>query len=165
MTRILKSILRLICLLLLLQAYATSSDAQVSDEHLKQDLLKLEQALNVGINTHDTTALKNIIASEYQLTVSEYQLTGPRFLQAVRREQWLPNCLQWSFDSATITQISLSSWGEVAVFRSMQHFYNLVVGNSQPIAKSSGSWVTDLWMKRDNRWQLITRVSERLPAK
>jgi len=156
---------RLVCLVLLLQAYATSSDAQVSDEQLKQDLLKAEQALNVGIKTHDTTALKDIIASEYQLTVSEYQLAGPKFLQAVRREQWLTNCLQWSFDSATITQISFSSWGEVAVFRSMQHFYNLVVGNSQPIAKSFGSWVTDLWMKRDNRWQLVTRVSERLPAK
>lgn len=165
MTRALKSILRLTSLLLFLQFYATTSNAQVSDEQLKQDLLKLEQTLNVGIKTHDTTALKNIIGSEYQLTVSEYQLSGPRFLQAIPREQWLLNCFQWSFDSATHTQISLSSWGELAVFRSMQHFYNLKVGSDPLIAKTSGAWVTDLWMKRDNRWQLITRVSERLPAK
>ena len=99
MTKCLKSILRLTSLLLLFEFFATSCNAQVSDKQLKQDLLKLEQALNFGINTHDTTALKNIIASEYQLT-------GPRFLQAVRREQWLPNCLQWSFDSANNVRLA-----------------------------------------------------------
>ena len=145
--------LRLISLLLLLEISANSCDAQVSDEQLKQDLLKLAQALNIGVRTHDTTALKDIVASEYQLT-------GPKFSQPVRREQWLVNSLQWSFDSATITDISLSSWGDIAVFRSLQHFYNLKVGNNEPSA--TGAWVTDLWIKRDERWQLVTRLSERL---
>ncbi|PWT73528.1 MAG: hypothetical protein C5B59_13305 [Bacteroidetes bacterium] len=150
---------------MLLQLYTKSLDAQVSDNQLKQDLLKLEQALVIGIKTHDTTALKNIIANEYQLSVAilDDTLVGPKFLQAVRREQWLPNCFQWSFDSAALTQISVSSWGEVAVFRSLQHFYNLMIGNSQP--PFTGALVTDLWLKRDKRWQLVTRLSERLPKK
>jgi len=153
MALIFKLILRLTSLLLLFEFYATSSHAQVSDESLKQDLLKLAQALNLRVKTHDTTALKDIVASEYQLT-------GPKFSQPVRREQWLVNSLQWSFDSATIIDISLSSWGDVAVFRSLQHFYNLKVGNNEPSA--TGAWVTDLWIKRDERWQLVTRLSERL---
>ena len=143
---------------MLLEFYTISGYAQVSDQQLKQDLLRRAEALNIGVRTHDTTALKDIVAIEYQLT-------GPNFSQAVRREQWLANCLLWSFDSATITDISLSNWGEVAVFRSMQHFYNLAVGDSQPVAKSPGAWVTDLWIKRDERWLLVTRVSERLPKK
>jgi len=157
MTLGLKSILSLISLLLLLEVSANSCDGQASDEQLKQDLLKLAQALNIGVRTHDTAALKDIVANEYQLT-------GPKFSQPVHREQWLVNCLLWSFDSATVTHISLSSWGEVAVFRSLQDFYNLVVGNNEPSAKSE-AWVTDLWIKRDERWQLVTRLSERLPKK
>ncbi len=145
-------------LLLLLEFFATSCAAQASDKQVKQELLRLAEALNIGVRTHDTTALKDIIASEYQLT-------GPKFSQPVPRKQWLENVNSWSFDSATITRITLSSWGEVAVFRSLQHFYNLVVGKNKPVAKSAGGWVTDLWVKRDGRWQLVTRLSERLSQK
>jgi len=135
-----------------------SSDAQFSNSQVQQDLLKLEQALNVGVKNHDTTMLKDIIAKEYQLT-------GPRSTQPVPRDKWLVNCFQWSFDSATHTEIYVTSWEEVAVFRSLQYFYNLKVGNNEAVAKSPGSWVTDLWVKRDGRWQLLTRLSERLPKK
>jgi hypothetical protein len=154
MTLSLKLILRLVLSLLLLNVFATVSVAQ-ANEQLKQDLLKLSHALNSGVRTHDTTALKNIVAPEYQLT-------GPKFSQPIPRDKWLVNCFLWSFDSATISNISLSSWGEVALFRSLQQFYNLVVGNNERRAKSE-AWVTDLWIKRDERWQLVTRLSERLP--
>ena len=70
----------------------------------------------------------------------------------------------WSFDSATIEQIVVTNWEEVAVFRSLQHFYNLVIGDDPPIAKSE-AWVTDLWIKRNERWQIFSRVSERTPRK
>src|SRR5688572_12022011 len=114
MLRILKSIYCLMLLLLLSLFYATSCDAQDTNTQLIQDLLKLEQALNVGVKNHDTAALKNIIAREYQLT-------GPRVTQPVPHEKWLVNCFQWSFDSATHSNISVTNWEEVAVFRSLQH--------------------------------------------
>ena len=153
-----KSILRMIQLMLLSMLYTMSSHAQVSNSQVKQDLLKLEQALNVGVKNHDTTMLKEIIAKEYQLT-------GPRSTQPVPHDKWLVNCFLWSFDSATHTEISVTNWEEVAVFRSLQYFYNLKVGNNEAVAKSPGSWVTDLWVRRDGRWQLLTRLSERLPKK
>jgi hypothetical protein len=152
-----KTILRHIPFMLFLLS-ATSSSAQVSHSEVKQDLLKLEQALNDGIKNHDTTILKNIIAKEYQLT-------GPRSTQPVPHDKWLVNCFQWSFDSATHTEISVTSWEEVAVFRSLQYFYNLKVGNNEAVAKTPGSWITDLWVRRDGRWQLLTRLSEKLPKK
>jgi hypothetical protein len=153
-----KSIQRMIQFMLLFMLYATSCDAQVVNNQVKQDLLKLEQALNVGIKNHDTTMLKDIIAKEYQLT-------GPKSTQPVPRDRWLVNCFQWSFDSATHTEIYVTSWEDVAVFRSLQYFYNLKVGNNEAVTKSPGSWVTDLWVRRDGRWQLLTRLSERLPKK
>jgi len=156
MTLVLKSILRLNSLLLLLEFFAPTCNAQASDEYLKQDLLKLTQALIVGVRTHDTTSLKDILASEYQVT-------GPKFSKPTFRDDFVRNCFEWSYDSATIAHISFSSWGEVAVFRSLQHFYNLVVGDQpNPFVEA---WVTDLWMKRDGRWQIVTRLSERLPKK
>jgi hypothetical protein len=153
-----KSIQRKIQFMLVLMLYAMLSDAQVSNSQVKQDLLKLEQALNVGVKNHDTAMLKDIIAKEYQLT-------GPRSTQPVPRDKWLVNCFQWSFDSATHSEVSVTNWEEVAVFRSLQYFYNLKVGNNEAVAKSPGSWVTDLWVRRDDRWQLLTRLSERLPKK
>lgn len=138
--------------------FYASSSAQVAPNDLTQELLKLEQALNVGVKNHDTLALKEIIAKEYQLT-------GPRASQSVPRDKWLMNCFQWSFDSATHSEITVTNWEEVAVFRSLQHFYNLKVGNNEPVGKTPGSWVTDLWVKRDGRWQLVTRLSEKLPKK
>jgi hypothetical protein len=144
--------------LILLLFFASSSYAQVTANPLTHELLKLEKALNVGVKNHDTAALKEIIAREYQLT-------GPRVSQSVPRDKWLMNCFQWSFDSATHSEITVTNWEEVAVFRSLQHFYNLKVGNNELVAKTPGSWVTDLWIKRDGRWQLLTRLSEKLPKK
>ena len=153
-----KPVQRIIGLMLLLIPYAVSLKAQVSSSQVKQELLKLEQALNVGVKNHDTAMLNNMIAKEYQLT-------GPKSTQPVSRDKWLENCFLWSFDSATHTEISVTNWEEIAVFRSLQYFYNLKVGNNEAVAKSPGSWVTDLWIKRDGRWQLLTRLSERLPRK
>jgi hypothetical protein len=153
-----KSIQGKIQFMLVLMLYAMSLDAQVSNSQVKQDLLKLEQALNVGVKNHDTAMLKDIIAKEYQLT-------GPRSTQPVPRDKWLVNCFQRSFDSATHSEVSVTNWEEVAVFRSLQYFYNLKVGNNEIVAKSPGSWVTDLWVRRDDRWQLLARLSERLPKK
>ena len=144
--------------LITLLFFASSSDAQVATNPLTQELLKLEQALNAGIKNHDTAALKEIISREYQLT-------GPRAAQPVPRDKWLVNCFQWAFDSATHSEITVTNWEEVAVFRSLQHFYNLKVGNNELIIKTPGSWITDLWVKRDGRWQLLTRLSEKLPKK
>jgi hypothetical protein len=144
--------------MLFLMLYGVTSSAQDSNSLVKLELLKLEQALNVGVKNHDTTMLKDIIAKEYQLT-------GPRSTQPVPRDKWLVNCFQWSFDSATHTEISVINWEEVAIFRSLQYFYNLKVGNNSAVTKSPGSWVTDLWVRRDGRWQLLTRLSERLPKK
>jgi hypothetical protein len=153
-----KSIQRTIPFMLLFMLHAIASGAQVVGGQVKQDLLKLEQALNFGVKNHDTTMLKDIIAKEYQLT-------GPRSTQPVPHDKWLVNCFQWSFDSATHTEIQVTNWEEVAIFRSLQHFYNLKVGNNEAVAKSPGSWITDLWIKRDGRWQLLTRLSEKLPKK
>lgn len=145
-------------LIIILVLFALRSEAQVSSNSLTQELLKLEQALNEGIKNHDTLALRGIIANEYQLT-------GPKASQPVLRDQWLVNCFQWSFDSATHSEITVTSWEEVAVFRSLQHFYNLKVGKSELVTKTPGSWITDLWIKRDGRWQLLTRLSQKLPKK
>ena len=149
--------LRLLFFLVIMTGLSTqSSQAQVSEEKIKQELFQLEQALNVGVQTHDTIALKQILAKEYQLT-------GPRFPGATPRVKWLANVQTFSADSATITNIEVTNWGEIAVFRSLQHFYNLIIGG-QP-APYTESLITDLWVIRDGRWQLVTRLSERVPKK
>lgn len=154
MKQSLQSIWKLCCLIMIAGLSAQFSQAQVADEKVKTDLFQLEQALNTGVKMHDTTALKQILANEYQLS-------GPRFPGGLRRRQWLENVQTYFVDSVTISNVSVSNWGEIAVFRSLQHFYNLIFrGEPGPYTEAL---VTDLWIKRDGRWQLITRLSERLP--
>jgi hypothetical protein len=140
--------------IIVISLYAASANAQSSDGQLKQELLKLEQTLNTSVEIHDTIALKQILATEYQLT-------GPRFPGSVRRRQWLDNVLKFSLDSASITDVTIFNWGEIAVFKSLQNFYMF---NGEP-APFHDSRLTDLWIKRDGRWQLVTRLSERLEKK
>jgi hypothetical protein len=135
--------------------YATHALAQLPAEQVKQELFDLEQSLNVEVMRHDTGALKQILADEYQLTVL-------RLAAGIRRSQWLANVPKGSADSVIITDVSVSNWGEVAVFRSLQHFYNAVIVDKP---STFDAWITDLWIKRDKRWQLVTRLSERVPKK
>jgi hypothetical protein len=156
MKSILRSITTCASIFLIVGIYPHSSNAQIADPAITQHLLKLEQDLNIGVRKHDTTALKEIV-------LNEFQLTGPQHPGATRRQQWLINCLKISHDSVNIDHVTVSNWGEVAVFRSLQHFHNLIV-NGQP-GPYNDAWVTDLWMKRNGTWQLVTRVSERLPKR
>jgi hypothetical protein len=133
-----------------------ASQAQSSKVEVVKELLSLEQALNTNVNAHDTAALSQIIAPEFQLT-------GPKFPGAVRSKQWLANCMGYSIDSVMITDVAVSNWGDVAVFRSMQHFYNLKIAGQS--ASYTESLITDLWIKREEKWRLVTRLSERLPKK
>jgi hypothetical protein len=151
----LKSILTRSWLIGVFGLYARYSLAQLPGEQTKQELFNLEQALNAEVMRHDTIALKLILADEYQLTVLGVA-------QGVRRSQWLANVPKESADSVTITDVLVSNWGEVAVFRSLQHFYNAVIVGPR---STFDAWVTDLWIKRDERWQLVTRLSERVPKK
>ncbi|HUS03511.1 MAG TPA: nuclear transport factor 2 family protein [Chitinophagaceae bacterium] len=150
------SIWKLSCLIMITGFSPQFSQSQVPDEKIKTDLFQLEQALNVGVQMHDTTALKQILAMEYQLS-------GPRFPGGIRRREWLSNVHTYFVDSVAISDVSVSNWGEIAVFRSLQHFYNLII-RGEP-GSYTESRITDLWIKRDGRWQLITRLSERLPKK
>jgi hypothetical protein len=156
MKDLLKSYLKLSFLIIIIGLSVQSSQAQDSEENIKQELFQLEQALNVGVQTHDTAALKKILANEYQLS-------GPRFTEATPRVQWLSNVPAYSVDSVAITNITVSNWGEIAVFRSLQHFYNLKIGGRP--GPYNDAWITDLWVKREGSWQLVTRLSERVPKK
>ena len=91
--------------------------AQFNDGEVKQELFRLETSLNTWVKTHDTASLNEILASEYLLT-------GPRFPGTTPKNQWLVNCMRISFDSASISEITVTNYGEVAVFHSLQLFYN-----------------------------------------
>ena len=136
--------------------FCNTSLGQSLKEQIDKELLSLEHALNTNINAHDTAMLSQIIAPEFQLT-------GPKFPGAVVSKQWLANCMTYSIDSVTITDVEVSNWGDITVFRSLQHFFNLKIAG-QP-ASYSESLITDLWIKRKGKWRLVTRLSERLPKK
>jgi len=134
----------------------SASQGQSSKDQIDKELLSLEHALNTNVNAHDTAALSQIIAPEFHLT-------GPKFPGAVARKQWLSNCMTYAVDSATITDVAVSNWGDITVFRSIQHFFNFKIAG-QP-ASYAESLITDLWIKRKGKWRLVTRLSERLPKK
>lgn len=101
---------------------------------------------------HDEAALDRIIGEEFRLS-------GPEGA-AVPRDRWFANLRSMTWDSYDLSEFEVFASGDVAVVRSRQTIKNWRFGdrvNPQVIAR-----VTDTWVKRDARWQLIQRTSERL---
>jgi len=67
-----------------------------------------------------------------------------------------------TWDSYDLSEIEVISWGNVAVVRARHTITNWRIGDR---AAPPDYRVTDSWVRRDGRWQLISRVSEALSSK
>lgn len=115
------------------------------------ELLRLESALNAAVARHDRASLDQILAEEFGLSKPDRAATP--------RDRWLANVERITVDSAQISEPQVSAWGDVAVVRTRQHF---VHWRTAGVENPSDFRVTDLWVVRMGRWQLLRRYSETL---
>jgi hypothetical protein len=132
--------------------FASCSHAKLSPSPttaVNAELLALETALDEGVMHHDRAGLERILAAEFGLS-----LPGR---PAAARADWLNNVERMTLDGYKITNPSVSVWGDVAVVRTRQLFEN---SRTAGVPRPPGNDITDLWTRRDGRWQLVRRLSD-----
>lgn len=83
---------------------------------------------------------------------AEYALMAPG-LGEMPRAQWLAFLPQYVVHSYEFTDVKVHVYGETAVMRS-RYTQNATVGGKD---RSGAMLVTDVWVKRDGRWQVVAR--------
>lgn len=83
---------------------------------------------------------------------AEYALMAPG-LGEMPRAQWLAFLPQYVVHSYAFTDVKIHVYGETAVMRS-RYTQDATVGGND---RSGEMLVTDVWVKRDGRWQVVAR--------
>ena len=118
---------------------------------VEHELVDLSHAWAGAVQAHDRERLESIVAREFTLVGR----SGSR-----DREEWID---EWSgpyvIDEWRYEEIEVELYGNTAVLSS--RYWQKARHDS---ADLSGSYlVTDVWVRRDGRWQVVRRMSLALP--
>ena len=103
-----------------------------------------------AIKNRDVAAADQILGAEYALWA-----TG---IGEMPRAQWLAALPEYVVHSYELTPKHVQVYGDTAVMRSHYHQTATVFGKD----RSGPMLVTDVWVKRDGRWQVVARHSSAL---
>ncbi len=105
---------------------------------------------------HDFAALEGILAAEFRLTFVESSDRPGK--PEVTREQWLENLKQMTFGPVEMRGMRVTMQGErVAAVRMRMTLEEWKFGDSLIPPEYD---LTDVWVHRDGRWQVVNRISE-----
>ena len=94
-----------------------------------------------------------------QILGAEYSLMAPG-IGEMPRAQWLENLHDYVVHSYEFITVKIQVYGETAVQRSHYKQHATVFGKD----RSGEMLVTDVWVKRDGRWQVVARHTSFLQA-
>ena len=117
--------------------------ASTRDELVRREIEMKDAGLR-----RDASALEQIVAQEFRLSRSARP--------AAPRDRWFANLATMSADSYDVSNFDVHSWGEAAVVHAHHTIRNWKTGDR---VNPSEYDVTDLWVKRDGRWQIVQRIS------
>ena len=138
--------------LLLCGVFALSACSLLSRNHTDDSgagqIVKLEHSWNSAIRSRDSLALEKLLASDFTLAADG------RTHGAVRRSTWLSATLRpVAFDTLGSDNINVSLHGDSATATLRTFWKARVSGQSV----SAASRVSDLWVRRNGRWQVRSR--------
>jgi transposase InsO family protein/ketosteroid isomerase-like protein len=117
----------------------------------EQELTRLEHAWMEAVRRKDTEALERILAPEYAYTASGQGRWS--------RQGWLETVAIYDLHRFEFVEVDVRPYGDVAVVLS-QYRQDASVGG----APRSGEFqITDVWVRRDESWQVVARSSILLP--
>lgn len=112
-----------------------------------QDLIDREHAWMDAVQRKDVSELEQILASEYVYTAS-----GQGWWT---RQRWLDTVAIYDIHRFSFVDVDVRAYGDVGVVLSRYHQEALVNGEH----RSGEFLLTDVWVKRDGRWQVVARSS------
>lgn len=139
-----------LALIVTLMAVATPRPAVAQE--LEHELIEREREWAQAMREKNAGALWEILAEEFVLTGTQTDRADP-----IRKEGWLLNTLLFmEFGEIEIHDVEVFQWGDVGLVR-----FHMSIDWSMGSQKLPPAFhLTDLWIHREGRWQVVTRVSE-----
>ncbi|HKY03388.1 MAG TPA: DUF4440 domain-containing protein [Blastocatellia bacterium] len=120
---------------------------------VEQELLKLSREWIEAAGRQDKTTLDRILAADFIATDEQGR--------TINKAAYLAETEGLKVDSYTFTDVSMRVYGDTAVVSLLMPFKGSYKGQD-----ISGSYrETDVWVKRDNRWQAVASHVSRLASK
>jgi hypothetical protein len=118
------------------------------------ELLRLSKTWMDAMMQHDSSKLETMMAAEYNLKKGDGTVVADRAM-------WMNNL----FHNLKISRFEQSAfhaevYGDVGIVTSMYTWAGTMHNN--PF--DSKGYITDVWLKRNNRWQVVSRTSAPFPG-
>jgi len=109
------------------------------------ELIELSHALVRAVQEHDTSRLDELVADEFSLQGAAGQLDRVAFLEAASGP--------YEIDAFSYEEIDPELYGNTAVLVSRYQQTGRLAGRDV----SHRMHVTDIWTRREGRWQIVRR--------
>lgn len=137
----------MVCLLATL-----SSSLSLAQGNSEKELIQLSKDWMTAAQNRDEKTLNKLVAPEFKLSGTDISKNMP----IISRDMWMKNTLEnLKIDSVNYIQIKVNEIGNVAIVQSI--FYWSVSFMKMP-AKKDTVHLIDTWIKRDNNWQVVSRL-------
>lgn len=144
---------------LAVSAPVSSLPAQEGDKRMGENaegLWALEQDLAQAVSKRNAVALELLLAPEFSTRSGKKEIS---------RSEWLDLLPNLRTRSLEVEEVSGDQFGEVAVIEATLHWRAQTKSPRHPAHTLTGVYrVTDVWARRDGRWQLCSRASKRLSS-
>lgn len=112
-----------------------------------------EEIPRLAIEWMDAVRQKDVETLE-SLVAPEYMLQAPG-IGRMTREQWLAAISVYDIESFEFADVQILAYGDMAVMRSRYTQKATYRGQD----RSDELLITDVWIRRDGLWQVVTRHS------
>ena len=112
-----------------------------------EDPASREQAWLAAILAKDLVLLDSFLAGEFVYTASNH---GRR-----NRQEWLDSIADYQFSRLELLETNVTSYGDVALVHARIRQDATLAGQ----VRVGDFLITDVWVKRDGRWQVVSRTS------
>lgn len=145
-------------LMLAFAAVVAAAPVSAAADPAVAEITKLEQQWARAFVTRDFDFIERIIAPEYRLVGSspdgKYDIT--------RRAEWMKNARAFTTSAFVVETVDVNRAGDTAVV-SAQGVWT-VSRRPGEAPRATRFFVTDTWVRRGGRWQVMHRYSHRLPT-
>ncbi len=127
----------------------------MGEQSIEQELIALEHEWAEAVTHNDMAKLEHIVGQEYTLTANGFP-GRTRFT----RQEWMATVPVYEVHSYDFRNVVVHAYDDAAVVLADLDMQATVRGSDR-----SGSFaLTDVWVKRDGRWQVVARGSVFTPA-
>ncbi len=117
----------------------------------EQEIIDLEHQWAQAIVENDMDELERIVGQEYTLAANNF----PGGRTRLSRQEWMTTVPAYEVHSYNFRNVVVHAYDDAAVVLADLDLQATVRG----VDRSGGFAVTDVWVKRDGRWQVVARSS------